>query len=145
MYRIIETDDYYSLSELFHNSGLEVKIEEIPPKETVKMWRCEDEETGELLGGAVMQYRDNCYVLRDLAVDEGQRCTGIGRELMGIVLEEAKARGAEEIWGCAKVPEYYLSKGWEEVDSSMSLDISNCLNCPQFNVKCFPRIIRKKL
>ena len=145
MYRIIETTDYYTLSELFHNSGMEVEIEEVAPRGTLKMWRCEDEDTGALLGGAVLQYKSGCYVLEDLAVVEELRCTGIGRAMMDIALEEAKQRGAKEIWGCAKVPEYYLSKGWLEMDRASSPEISHCQTCEQFNVSCFPCIIRKEL
>ena len=143
MYRIIETTDYYSLSELFNHSGLEVEIEEKTPPETLKMWRCEDEETGALLGGAVLQFKSGCYVLEDLAVAEDLRRTGIGLKLMNTALEEAKARGAKEIWGCAKVPEYYLTKGWVEMDRQTSPEVSHCQSCEQFNVSCFPCIIKK--
>ena len=145
MTRIVETKDYYSLSKLFHNSGLEVEIEEKTPSETLKMWRCEDEESGELLGGAVLQFKSGCYVLEDLAVAERLRGTGIGLQLMNIALDEAKARGANEIWGCAKVPEYYLTKGWVEMDRATSPEVSHCQSCPQFNISCFPCIIKKVL
>lgn len=144
MYRITETHDYYSLSELFHNSGMEVEIEETIPPETLKMWRCED-EGGRLLGGAVLQHKSGCFVLEDLAVVEDQRLRGIGLELMGLALQEAKERGAKEIWGCAKIPAYYLSKGWQEMDRASSPTISHCQTCEQFNVSCFPCIIRKDL
>ena len=145
MYRIIETMDYYPLSELFHNSGLEVVIENEPKPGTLKMWRCEDEETNELLGAAVLRFKNDCYVLEDLAVAEHVRRTGIGLRLMNTVLDEAKARGAKEIWGCAKVPEYYLTKGWMEMDRATSPEVSNCQSCHQFNKTCFPCIIKKML
>ena len=145
MTRIVETKDYYSLSKLFHDSGLEVEIEEETPPETLKMWRCEDEESGELLGGAVLQFKSGCYVLEDLAVTERLRGTGIGLQLMNTALNEAKARGAKEIWSCAKVPEYYLTKGWVEMDRVTSPEISHCQSCPQFNDSCFPCIIKKVL
>jgi len=60
MYKIKETNNYLSLSTLFHNSGMEVEIEETAPAETLKMWSCEDTETGRLLGGCVLQYKSDC-------------------------------------------------------------------------------------
>ena len=145
MCEIKETNDYLSLSTLFHNSGMEVEIEEAAPPETLKMWRCEDAETGRLLGGCVLQFKSDCFVLEDLAVVEDHRCTGIGKRLMQIALEEAVSRGATEIWGCAKIPAYYLSKGWSEMDRATSPHISRCQSCKQFNNTCFPCIIRKEL
>ena len=145
MYRIIETDDFYPLSVLFHDSGLEVEISEVTKPGTLKMWRCEDEETNELLAAAVLMFRSGCYVLEDLAVLESFRGTGLGRTLMNIALDEAKSMGASEIWGCAKVPEYYFQYGWEEMDRQTSPEVSNCQSCPQFGKTCFPCIIRKEL
>ena len=145
MYKIKETNNYLSLSTLFHNSGMEVEIEETTPAENLKMWSCEDTETGRLLGGCVLQYKSDCFVLEDLAVVEDQRCAGIGQKLMQIALDEAVSRGATEIWGCAKVPAYYLSKGWHEMDRATSPQISHCQSCEQFNSTCFPCIIRKEL
>lgn len=143
--RILETDDFYPLSVLFNGSGLEVKISRETKPGTLKMWRCEDEDTGELLGAAVLMHKNGCFVLEDLAVLERCRGMGLGKTLMNIALDEAKGRGATEIWGCAKVPEYYYQYGWVEMDRYTSPDISNCQRCHQFGKTCFPSIIRKEL
>ena len=37
MYSIKETNDYYALSKLFHDSGMEVEVEDVAPEETIKM------------------------------------------------------------------------------------------------------------
>ena len=50
-YKIIETDDFLSLSTLFHNSGMGVPISERKPERIIKMWRMENAETGELKKG----------------------------------------------------------------------------------------------
>lgn len=142
--QIAETADYYALTVLFKECGLDVKIEEIPPEGVLKMWRCTGSE-GELLGGAVLQYKDGRYILKDLAVKDGWRKEGIGKALMRTVLKEAKICGAKEIWGCAKVPEYYTSKGWHTVPGEKAPVISDCQQCEQYLKICFPQIIRKKL
>ena len=138
-----ETNDYDTLSRMFHECGLEIEIEDQPPEGTLNMWKWE--EDGQLVGGIVLSVRDGRYVLADLAVRAPWREKGIGLQLMDMVLEEARRRGAEEIWACAKIPEYYLTKGWEEMDRATSPEISNCQTCEQFNVTCFPCIIRKDL
>ncbi len=140
--KIIRTEDYLPLAELFRSSGLET--EDTPAEGTFAMWRCED-ETGQLLGAATLKFLNGCYVLDNLAVEESLRYGGIGVQLMETVIKEAKNRGAEEIWGCAKVPEYYLDKGWEKVAPEDSPAISHCQTCGQYQVSCFPCIIKKHL
>ncbi len=140
--RIVRTNEYLPLAELFRSSGLET--EDTPAEGTFVMWRCED-ETGQLLGAATLKRLNGCYVLDNLAVEESLRCSGIGVQLMETALAEAKRRGAAEIWGCAKVPEYYLEKGWEKVAPEDSPAISHCQTCGQYQVSCFPCIIKKHL
>ena len=142
--QITETSDYYALTVLFKACGLDVTVEEQPPEGVLKMWRCTAGE-GELLGGAVLQYKDGRYILKDLAVKDGWRREGIGKALMRTVLKEAKICGAKEIWGCAKVPEYYTAKGWETVPDADAPVISDCQQCEQYLKICFPQIIRKEI
>ena len=145
MFRIEKTDDYLSLSRMFHENGLEIEVEETPPEGTLAMWSCVDEDTGELAAGSVLQMRSGVFVLADLAVNEEYRGTGLGLTMMNIAIKEAKGMGAEEIWGCAKIPEFYLRKGWREMDRMTSPEISKCQRCLQFNETCFPSIIRLEL
>ena len=142
--QIAETEDYHALTVLFKECGLDVKIEEFPPEGVRKMWAC-TAGYDELLGGAVLQEKDGRFILKDLAVKDGWRKEGIGKALMKTVLKEAKDLGAKEIWGCAKVPEYYTGKGWETVPDEEAPAISDCQQCGQYLSTCFPRIIRKKL
>ena len=142
--QIAETADYYALTVLFKECGLDVKIEEDPPEGVLKMWAC-TVGSGELLGGAVLQEKEGRFILKDLAVKDGWRKDGIGKALMSTALKEAKRCGAKEIWGCAKVPEYYTSKGWQTVPDEEAPVISDCQKCEQYLSVCFPRIIRKTL
>ena len=52
-YRISETEDYYPISVLCSECGLEVEPSKEAPDHNLKMWKCEDEDTGELLAAAV--------------------------------------------------------------------------------------------
>ena len=53
--------------------------------------------------------------------------------------------GADRIWGCAKVPDYYSQYGWIRINKSLAPDISDCQTCRQFHKTCFPCIIMKEL
>lgn len=57
MYSIRETQDFYPLSLLYQESGLEVTPGHTPPQGTLSMLRCEDSETGELVAAATLQHR----------------------------------------------------------------------------------------
>ena len=142
--QIAETKDYYALTVLFQECGLDVKIADDPPEGVLKQWACTVGD-GELLAGAVLQEKDGRFILKDLAVKDGWRKEGIGKALMETVLKESKRLGAKEIWGCAKVPEYYTAKGWETVPDEDAPVISDCQQCGQYLNTCFPRIIRKTL
>ena len=77
-YRISETEDYYPISVLCSECGLEVEPSKEAPEHNLKMWKCEDKDTGELLAAAVAGYRDGCYVLEQLAVKKEYRNEHMG-------------------------------------------------------------------
>lgn len=63
MYSIQETQDFYPLSLLYQERGLEVTPSHTPPQGTLFMLRCEDSETGELAAAATLQRRAGHFVL----------------------------------------------------------------------------------
>ncbi|MDD2484158.1 MAG: GNAT family N-acetyltransferase [Eubacteriales bacterium] len=143
MHSIKITEDYYPLAVLFQRCGLEVNPNDNKPEGIVKMWKCEDEETGELIGAATVQLLNGVYVVKHLAIDEEHRKTGIGKILLQLAEEELKNLGASEIWLSGKVPDYYLRFGWEKVQPEDAPSFSKCLKCSQFNQVCFPSIMKK--
>ncbi|MDY3013601.1 MAG: GNAT family N-acetyltransferase [Evtepia sp.] len=145
MYTIKETQDFHPLSILYQESGLEVKPSQEPPAGTEKLWRCEENGTGDLLAAATLQKRSGYFVLAHLAVCEPWRGRGLGKILLALAEEEAKARGAQEIWLVGKVPEFYAQYQWETVPREEAPAISRCLTCDQFQASCFPSIMKKRL
>jgi len=145
-YVIKETEEYYPLSVLFHESGMEIEISEAPPEGIVKMWRLENRETGELIAAATLQIRDQVYTLGDLAVREDHRGEGYGKLIQEVVFDAARKIGIKEIWGSAKVPDYYYRLGWQKMDWDGSPKVAvNCHNCGRRGKTCFPAIIRMAL
>ena len=58
MYSIRKTQDFYPLSLLYQESGLEVTPGHTPPQGTLSMLRCEDSETGELVAAVLGIHAD---------------------------------------------------------------------------------------
>ena len=138
-YRIRETKDFFSLSVLFHESGLGVEIEEETPNRILKMWRMDDSESGDLIGAVTLEMRDGVYALGDIAVKAEFRGRGCGAALQQTVLEEARSRGIHELWACAKEPEYYRHHGWEKKDWDTSPDLAvYCTSCGKRGRECHP-------
>ena len=144
-YVIKETDNWRPLSELFNEMQLEVEIGDTPPRSMRKMWRLEDEETGELMGGATLQFKKEVFALGSLAVRKEANGGGWGEQLLDKVYEETKAEGGDSVWACARIPEYYYKLGWEEMDPDTAPKIFNCQYCDRFRVVCHPAIVRKML
>ena len=141
MDHIKETNEYYPLSVLFRDSGLEVKPSETAPETTKKLWRWDDEQG--LAGAGQFGIRKGHCCLECLAVREDVRKTGIGRKLLALAEQEARGLGGTEIWLVGKVPAYYEQFGWVRVPREDAPAISKCLTCEQFEVDCFPSIMKK--
>ncbi|MBQ7654275.1 MAG: GNAT family N-acetyltransferase [Clostridia bacterium] len=145
-YILKETDDFFSLSTLFHNSGMGVKIEERCPDRIIKMWRMDDEESGELIAAVTLEVRDNVFTLGDIAVKEEFHRMGYGKVLLGVVFDEAEKRNIKELWACAKEPEFYLHNGWEKAAWEDSPNIAiYCTDCEKRNIHCHPEIMKYTL
>lgn len=140
---IKETDDFFALSTLFHNSGMGVKIEERRPDRIIKMWRLDDKKTGQLMAAVTFETRDGVYTLGDIAVREDLHHMGYGKVLLNLIFEEAKKLKIKELWACAKEPAFYLHNGWNKVSWEKAPKIAiYCDECPHRGNKCNPEIMK---
>ena len=105
MYRIVETQDYYPVSVMCHECGLEVEPSETAPEYVKKMWKCEDTDTKEMVAAAVMGYRDGRHVLEQLVVSADHRNEHLGEGMLRAVEQDLRRQGVDKLWGCAKVPD----------------------------------------
>lgn len=145
MNRVIrETDDYNKLVLLYEDNDLEIEIGEPPHGEIIKNFECVD-ENGRLLAGATLLNKSGICVLEYLAVAKDLHKSGIGKEMMQVILSALKDRREKELWLCAKVPEYYLKFGFDYVDDQDAPRISLCQSCENYLNGCYPKIMRKFL
>ena len=132
------------MSVLYHESGLEVTPSQEAPEGTLALWRCDDLEDGSLLGAATLQMRAGHHVLAHLAVAEAARGQGLGSELLAVAEAQAVRLGAKSCGSWGRYRTFTAnSTGWKSPGRCPS--ISKCLTCDQFQVDCFPSIMRKVL
>ena len=136
------TMDYFKLVPLFMKSGLEIHEDDPIPEGLVTCFELVDEETGALIGASGLVHYKGLYIVRCIAVEECFRGMGHGRELVEVVLKEARDLGAKEAWLTGKIPRFYEKFGFEVVDRSVAPRISNCNECPQFHNGCESEIMR---
>jgi len=141
MFKLIETNDFNGLTEIFHNNGLEIAIGAAPPEGLIKCWEIIEAESGRRVGGMALEKRAGEFVLGDMAVEKEYRRKKLGAQMLEKVIEEVKSLGGKRIMLTAKVPGFYIAKGFISIDRENAPAISKCMSCEQYNVDCFPKVM----
>lgn len=141
MYRMIETNDYQGLSELFYRNGLEITPGDMPPDGLIQCWEVIKEETAERVAGIVLEKRCGEFVVGDISVEKPERKQGLGILMMEKVIAEVMSMGGDKIMLVAKAPEFFRKMGFTSIDRQTAPDISKCMTCKQFDVDCFPEVM----
>jgi len=145
MTKISETKDYAPLVSFFVAQGLEFEEGEgYGDDEVVKAWRADD-EAGALAGACVLATREGKLICDGIATAESLRGTGVGRELLFLLLEEARKFGADEVFLVARAPAFFAKYGFEEVARADAPEFFECFTCPQYGKTCNPQVMHRKL
>ncbi len=145
-YKIVETEDYTELEELFIEAGLEIT----PGEGGEKCWgllgayKCLDAE-GRLIAAVSVARRKEHFLICDLAVESGRRGEGIGSWLVDIALEDLARRGAREVYLATKAPIFFEKCRFSYLEESEVPKIFACLGCRQYKRSCMPRFMRIEL
>jgi amino-acid N-acetyltransferase len=90
---------------------------------------------GALAGcGALHFYSPSVGEIRSLAVDEGAKTRGIGRQLVEAQVKEAIQYSLNAVFAFTYVPDFFRKVGFEEVErGALPLKAwKDCLRCPKF-------------
>jgi amino-acid N-acetyltransferase len=135
------TEDYGAVKELAIRAGLDSKEKSVEDIVAAFGYYLD----GRLMGCAALEYEDGQHFLEWVAVDSSIRMKGLGRLLVALVEDEARARGMTELWAKARVPEFYRRIGFrvlgENEEGPKTLD--GCIGCPEFHTSCHPAIVVK--
>ena len=140
---INETEDYKALVGLFIEQGLEFGEGDEVATDVVKCW--DAREQGALVGGCVLAKRQGRFICDGIAVVEDARDLGVGARLLDIMLGEARALGAAELFLVARTPGFFAHNGFEEVSRADAPEFFECFTCPQYERSCWPQVMRRGL
>ena len=148
MIKLNETGDYEELRKFFIENELEVSEEEGPvPTDIVKCWRMTDDDgsSEKLIGGIVLAKREGEFIIDGIAVDKDYRKLKLGKEMLDKAIEEVKAASGKSISLVARAPGFFRTQGFENVPKENAPNFFECLTCPQFEVSCFPEVMKLKI
>ncbi len=93
------------------------------------------EKEGTIIGvGALHIIWDEMAEVRALAIAPDAKKQGIGRKIVGLLIDEAKALGVKQVFALTYQPEFFIKCGFTEVskDNLPHKVWKECINCPKF-------------
>jgi N-acetylglutamate synthase-like GNAT family acetyltransferase len=148
---INETDDYAALVSVFIKNGLEFSEEDEAraargvPADIVKCWKAAEMPDGLLIGGCVLAVRETSFIIDGIAVEPEYRELKLGKKMLELAVGEAKSRGANELFLVARAPEFFRKQGFVAVLREDAPNFFECFTCPQYNISCFPEVMRLEI
>ena len=136
MYRLLKTDDYKGLTEMFFDNGLEIDVCDEAPEEVLQAWEMIEVQSGKRVGGMALEKRSGEYVLADLAVEEPYRGKHLGAQMLDKAIQEVRQMGGEKVLLVAKIPDFYRKWNFESMNREDAPNISKCMTCEKFNKEC---------
>lgn len=129
--------DYEAIRQLALASGLE----DGTFQQTLVAYGCY--RSDELIGCGTLRLDGERYSVDWLAVSDHMRGKGLGLELVSVIADEARRRGARKLWAIARVPGFYEKIGFRHSteDLGEGPTLENCLHCHQFHKTCFPAVM----
>jgi N-acetylglutamate synthase-like GNAT family acetyltransferase len=139
--RVEETPDYDALAKFMAAQGLEFDAEdETVPNDILKCWKVTHD--GELAGGAILALREGEFICDGIATAPSLRGEGIGKQLLDLLIDEAKSRGGDKLYLVARAPGFFAGQGFEVVPREGAPNFFECFSCPQYGISCHPEVMR---
>lgn len=140
--REITEEEYPKLVPFFIENDLEFSENEPVPTDLVQAWELIRNKDGLLVGACVLAKRQGEFIIDGIAVDKDFRDIKAGKLLLNQAIEETKKRAGKSIYLVARAPEFFKRTGFKTVPKENSPNFFECLTCPQYQVSCFPEIMK---
>lgn len=142
---IRRTADVATIKRLAVEAGLDEsdRVDDV----ALAAWLAVDDETGEPVGGIVLERSRGMDTVNWMAVAEPWRRRGIAAQLIRALEDEARRRGMTRLYLTARIPDFYLDQGYSEVSDPerVAVLLGDCPKCPQYGVTCTPVAMVKDL
>ena len=96
----------------------------------------------EIIGASTCTKMEDNYIIEAIVVLEKETQKGYGKHLLNVVLNEIKTLNGTNIYLVAKDPVFFEKNGFVVIDKTDAPDFSDCFMCPDYNVSCFPKILK---
>lgn len=149
--KIAVTQDYEKLVDLFVRNDLEFSLNDEVPTDLIKLWKVQDvipdpsacnSYIGLLVGGCVLAMREGRYIIDGIAVEPDYRKYKLGKQLLDLAIEQVKTLGGKELYLVARAPEFFRKQGFVTIAREDAPNFFECATCPQYNVDCFPEVMK---
>ncbi len=144
MVKISETKEYLPVMELFLRNDLEMDEDELISPNILHCWKAETDEKL-LIGGCVLAFFENEYIIDGIAVEEPFRKSGVAKDLLDKALKKAKELGARRVYLVARAPKFFKKQGFKSIEWDEPPAFFDCYTCPQRGEKCFPEVMKLSL
>lgn len=137
---IIEYKDHNSLIPFYLSRGLEISEE----FENSPIFSYIVEEDNNLIAAVTCSVVNRTYIIEAIAVSEMYEGQHIGTELLNFVISKLKKMNVDSIILNAKNTILFEKNGFVIIDrEDAPIDAySYCFECPDYQVKCFPKIMK---
>jgi N-acetylglutamate synthase-like GNAT family acetyltransferase len=144
MFKLMETNNYEELNQLFIKNGLEFSEEDPVPTDLVKSWRVVDEGKThpKLIGGIMLAKRQDEFIIDGIAIEPEYRKQNLGKMLLDETIKEARKLSGDSIYLVARAPGFFRTQGFENVPKEDAPLFFECLTCSQHGVSCHPEVMK---
>lgn len=139
-----ETDEYERLVKFFVENQLEFDGDEEVDTDIIKCYKVTHGDD-HLVGAAVLAKREGQYIIDGIAVEKIYRKMNVGQILLKKVIEKVKELGGDSIYLVARAPEFFKKYGFVQVNPDEAPNFFECKYCPQYQVSCFPEVLKLEI
>lgn len=135
-------DTYNDLIDFYKENGLEFDEDFNYISSPLFSYVMQDKE--EIIGAITCSKIDNNFIIEAISVNEKYRKNGIGKKLVTRSIKEIKQLGGKIIYLNSKEPLFFEKLGFKYEQRKVSF-FENCLNCSEYNITCFPKVMKYQI
>jgi len=98
----------------------------------------------EIIGAITCSKINSNFIIEAIAVNKKYRKNGLGKKLIIESIKKIKQLDGKIIYLNSKEPLFFENLGFEYEQKNINF-FENCLNCPEYNVTCFPKVMKYQI
>lgn len=141
---IKEFYEHNKLIDFYISRGIEFNDDKIFPHKPIFSYVAEIDN--QFVGAITICKENSDFILDEVAVIKEREKQGICTELINTVIDRIeKEYGNSKLYLVAKNSNIFKNMGFDIIQREEAPDFSECFSCPDYQKKCFPKIMVKLL